>query len=232
MSRLKEEIVTNPRHLGQIADVHNLLSDRRPATGSAQDRFCNKLKTIIWSVLLYVCDDLVVFPPHSSEKLQRLQMIRKRDVTKDDMVDALLNWEESPFVWPSFTSTHCPPAKTSGSTDPITYFAGLPCHALSSTERQAFMQDLATSMKYTTAVHIGHIHQYLWEPVETDDVGKERLAKRLKTKTRDALLYVCADLNRIPRDISTKVAQKSDLISLLVDWVSTLFIGTLLFMII
>ncbi|KAJ3725342.1 hypothetical protein C8R42DRAFT_575940 [Lentinula raphanica] len=185
---------------------------------------------IIWNVLLYVCDDLVVFPPHSSEKLQRLPIIRKRDVTKDDMVDALLNWrltgiqEESPFVWPSFTSTHCPPAKTSASMDPITYFNGLPCHALSSTERQAFMKDLATSMKYTTAVHIGHIHQYLWEPVETDDVGKERLAKRLKTKTRDALLYVCADLNHIPRDISTKVAQKSDLISLLVDWVSNLSI--------
>ncbi|KAJ3833750.1 hypothetical protein F5878DRAFT_493385, partial [Lentinula raphanica] len=177
-----------------------------------------------WSVLLYVCDNLVVFPPHTSENLRRLQVIRKRDVTKDHMIDALLNWrlsgiqEERPFVWPYFTSSHHPPAKTSTSMEPITDFNGSPCRALSNLERQTFMQELTTSMKYTTAVHIGHIHQYLWEPVETDDVGKERLAKRLKTKTRDALLYVCADLNRIPRDISAKMAQKSDLISLLVDW--------------
>ncbi|KAJ3846524.1 hypothetical protein EV368DRAFT_88881 [Lentinula lateritia] len=73
-------------------------------------------------------------------------------------------------------------------------------------------------MVYKTAVHIGNIHQYLWQPINDNEMGKMKLANILKTKNRVALLFVCLDLNRVPMNISHKTVPKKDLISQLVDW--------------
>ncbi|KAJ3816256.1 hypothetical protein F5880DRAFT_1494486 [Lentinula raphanica] len=192
----------------------------------------NKLLTgATWSVLLYVCNNLVVFPPETSEMLQGMKSIKKRDISKNEMVDILIDWrlngihEVHSFVWPCFTPVHCPPARAPWSADLadlMIHSNGLAYRVLNNNDRCDYMQELTNSMNYTTAVHIGNIHQYLWETIENNATGTEKLAKRLKTKTKNSLLYVCADLNRFPRDHPNRAPLKDDLIALLVDWVSTM----------
>ncbi|KIK52806.1 hypothetical protein GYMLUDRAFT_250934 [Collybiopsis luxurians FD-317 M1] len=56
------------------------------------------------------------------------------------------------------------------------------------------MKDLADTMTYETANRIGSVHRWLCQPL----YDQEKLEKSLDTAPRDALLFVCQDLNRMP----------------------------------
>ncbi|KAJ3924916.1 MAG: hypothetical protein NXY57DRAFT_907648 [Lentinula lateritia] len=222
MRALGNDFRSSPRLLGQLSDIHTLLSDLRPSTTSELVQLRTRLGRMNWTTLLFVCEDLLAF---KSPSIQRMEIIQKSQITKDDMIDALVDWrldlvqEDGPFVWPHFTPTqHGPPR--SAQSPAITYFNGLPCRTLTDPEKEVLMKQLISTMVYKTAVHIGNIHQYLWQPINDNEMGKMKLANILKTKNRIALLFVCLDLNRVPMNISHKTVPKKDLISQLVDWVS------------
>ncbi|GAW04788.1 hypothetical protein LENED_006599 [Lentinula edodes] len=243
MMVLGNDFRSSPRLLGQLSDIHTLLSDSRPSTMSDLVQLRTRLGRMNWTTLLFVCEDLLAF---KSPSILRMEIIQKSQITKDDMINALVDWvspfrvttqasltcsqnqkrsnvvqEDGPFVWPHFTSTHHGPPR-SAQTPTITYFNGLPCRTLTDSEREALMKQLVSTMAYKTAVHIGHIHQYLWQPIGNNELGKVKLANILKTKNRVALLFVCLDLNRVPMNMSHKTIPKKDLISQLVEWVSTI----------
>ncbi|KAJ3853053.1 hypothetical protein EV368DRAFT_39732 [Lentinula lateritia] len=178
-----------------------------------------RLVKLNWVPLLFVCEDLLAF---GSPSFQTMETIRKSQITKDEIADALIAWrlnevqEDDPFIWPHFNPIHCPPPRTPWN-PAISYYNGRPCRMLSNSDKLAFMKELTNAMTYKTAVHI---HQYLWRPMNDDEIGRAKLANNLKSKNRAALLFICADLNRVPIDTSMKAVAKKDLISQLVYWVS------------
>ncbi|KAJ3924577.1 MAG: hypothetical protein NXY57DRAFT_907953 [Lentinula lateritia] len=186
-----------------------------------------RLRRLKWAVLLYVCNDLMVFPPQTYHILQRLDSMTKNDITISGMVEALIDWrlngvsEDCPFVWPHFTPYHGLPPKAPWSGPVITpsHRHNATYHNLTEADKEIFMQGIAETMNYNSAVGIGHVHELLWQPIDDTDIGKEKLAKSLKANSRHALLYVCTDLNRLPTNSSIKNISKNDLIYQLVDWV-------------
>ncbi|KAJ3914942.1 hypothetical protein F5877DRAFT_49497 [Lentinula edodes] len=222
MQTLSNDIRSDTRLLGQVFDIHDLLSDSRPSTAASLLQLQTRLRKMNWSPLLFVCEDLLAF---GSPSFQLMETIRKSQITKDEISDALIAWrlnevqEDDPFVWPYFNPVHYPPPRTPWN-PAISYFNGRPCRVFSNSEKLAFMKELTGAMTYKTGVHIGHVHQYLWRPMNDDEIGKAKLVNSLKSKNRAALLFVCADLNRVPLDTSLKSAAKKDLISQLVHWVS------------
>ncbi|KAJ3889198.1 hypothetical protein GG344DRAFT_52178 [Lentinula edodes] len=81
----------------------------------------------------------------------------------------------------------------------------------------AMMQDMAKKMNWHCATGVGHIHQLLWAPYDDSNVGREKLAKGLNAEGIDALLYVCADLNRVPLQLPRREVKRI-LIHQLIDW--------------
>ncbi|KAJ3903224.1 hypothetical protein F5879DRAFT_804021 [Lentinula edodes] len=221
---LGNDLRSSPRLLGQLSDIHTLLSDLRPSTTSELVQLRTRLGRMNWTTLLFVCEDLLAL---KSPSVLRMEIIQKSQITKDDMIDALVDWrldlvhEDGPFVWPHFTPTHHGPPRSAQSPT-ITYYNGSPCCTLTDSEKEVRMKQLISTMVYKTAIHIGHIHQYLWQPINNSEMGKVKLANILNTKNRVALLFVCLDLNRVPMNISHRIVPKKDLISQLVDWVSTI----------
>ncbi|KAH7867730.1 uncharacterized protein C8R40DRAFT_1178724 [Lentinula edodes] len=81
----------------------------------------------------------------------------------------------------------------------LAFHGNVACHILTNTEQKRMMQATARKMNWHSATGVGHIHQLLWAPCNnSSSVGKEKLAKGLNVEGVDALLYVCADLNRVP----------------------------------
>ncbi|KAJ3848117.1 hypothetical protein EV368DRAFT_68544 [Lentinula lateritia] len=193
MMVLGNDLRSSPRLLGQLSDIHTLLSDLRPSTTSELVQLRTRLGRMNWTTLLFVCEDLLAL---KSPSVLRMEIIQKSQITKDDMIDALVDWrldlvhEDGPFVWPHFTPTHHGPPRSAQSPT-ITYYNGSPCCTLTDSEK---------------------------EPINNSEMGKVKLANILNTKNRVALLFVCLDLNRVPMNISHRIVPKKDLISQLVDW--------------
>ena len=75
-------------------------------------------------------------------------------------------------------------------------------------------------MSYATAISIGHIHRYLKQPLlknENGDITYDRLQQNLLETPRDALVYVCADLDQLPSQF--RRPKKAALVEKLVQWV-------------
>ncbi|KAJ3980405.1 hypothetical protein F5890DRAFT_1419703 [Lentinula detonsa] len=76
------------------------------------------------------------------------------------------------------------------------------------------MENIARQMGYESVVRVGHIHRFLHQPLDNE----EQLEKNLERASRQALTYVCLDLNRMPGDGAT---DKDALIAQLIRWRST-----------
>ncbi|GAW07260.1 serine threonine protein kinase [Lentinula edodes] len=107
--------------------------------------------------------------------------------------------EEQLFIWPYFTPTDIPPpvipwathhASTPDHDNPITYRKFTPG------ECSNLLRELAASMTYHSASHVGNLHRLLQKPLVHDH--KDDLRKALKQSNGDALTYVCADIDRLP----------------------------------
>ncbi|KAH7873693.1 uncharacterized protein C8R40DRAFT_1007423, partial [Lentinula edodes] len=183
------------------------------------------LKSKKWGVLLYVCNDLMVFPAQISDEIAKKALVTKGDITKDDMVETLIEWrlngihEDQAFVWPHFTPTDITPPRASWASPVLsrTFHGNVACHMLTDVERKKIMQDMAKKMNWHCATGVGHIHQLLWAPCDDGNVGREKLAKGLNAEGIDALLYVCADLNRVPLQLPRREVKRI-LIHQLIDW--------------
>ncbi|KAH7877303.1 uncharacterized protein C8R40DRAFT_1040687, partial [Lentinula edodes] len=222
MLNLLVEIDTYKR---ELIDIHHLLSSLRPSTDLLQAQLRSRLKSKKWGALLYVCNDLMVFPVQISGGIVRKEMITKSDITKDDMIETLIEWrlhdihEDHAFVWPHFTPTMFAPPRAPWASPVLSlaFHGNVACHTLTDTERKRMMQDTARRMNWHSATGVGHIHQLLWAPCDNSSVGKEKLAKGLNVEGVDALLYVCADLNRVPLQLPRRDVKRI-LIYQLIDW--------------
>lgn len=57
-----------------------------------QTHLQSRLKSKKWGVLLYICNDLMVFPAQILNEITRKALVAKSDITKDSMVDTLVEW--------------------------------------------------------------------------------------------------------------------------------------------
>ncbi|KAJ3803931.1 hypothetical protein F5876DRAFT_53988, partial [Lentinula aff. lateritia] len=204
MSSLLVEIDAYKR---ELTDVHHLLSSPRPDTELMQIHLRSRLKSKKWGVLLYICNDLMVFPAQISNEIAR-KALRLNSIHEDQA-----------FVWPHFTPTDIAPPRAPWASPVLsrTFHGNVACHTLTDLEQKEMMQDMARKMNWHCAAGVGHIHQLLWAPCDDSNVGKEKLAKSLNAEGIDALLYVCADLNRVPLQLPRREIKRT-LIHQLTDW--------------
>ncbi|KIK50658.1 hypothetical protein GYMLUDRAFT_113325, partial [Collybiopsis luxurians FD-317 M1] len=110
--------------------------------------------------------------------------------------------EGGKFHWPHFTiQGHPQPIALWAPPSTLAIDSG--SHAFSELDdldRMNAMESLATTLSYDSAVRIGHIHCYLCQPLQDEEV----LIKNLERASRDALTFVCLDLNQLPSGKITK----------------------------
>ncbi|THV01610.1 hypothetical protein K435DRAFT_654934 [Dendrothele bispora CBS 962.96] len=71
--------------------IHQALSASSPSTNSDRNDYSKKLMNMKWVALLYVCNDLMLFPANRSAlKWQLTVMVGQ--IQKREMVDVLVNW--------------------------------------------------------------------------------------------------------------------------------------------
>ncbi|KAF8825246.1 hypothetical protein HHX47_DHR7000450 [Lentinula edodes] len=218
-------LVNISAHKRELSDIHHLLSLSQPSTDSLQTHLRSRLKNKKWGTLLYVCNDLMVFPAEISDEIARKASVTKSDIMKDDMVDTLIKWrlndihEDQAFVWPHFTPIGFAPPRAPWAYPILshTFHDNVPCHTFTDVERKNRLQDIARRMNWHCATGVGHIHQLLWAPCGDNHVEREKLAKGLNTEGIDALLYVCTDLNRVPLQLPRRDVKRI-LIHQLIDW--------------
>ncbi|KAJ3901937.1 hypothetical protein F5879DRAFT_924221 [Lentinula edodes] len=148
----------------------------------------SRLKSKKWGALIFVCNDLMVFPVQLLHGIIRKALVTKSDITKDDM---RLNdiQEDQAFIWPHFTPTSFAPPRAPWASPVLlhTFHGQIACRSLTDAERKAMMGNAARRMNWHSAIGVGHIHQLLWAPCDDSDIGKEKLAKALNAEGIDAL---------------------------------------------
>ncbi|KAJ3885680.1 hypothetical protein GG344DRAFT_70322 [Lentinula edodes] len=202
---LSSLISNDSRARQAVLDILNDLSERAPVTEAQKHQLYSRIQRHKWSAILYVCDNLAIFPNERPPDLRNSSQITQKDVTKRELSNILLHWrtheirEEQLFIWPYFTPTDIPPpvipwathhASTPDHDNPITYRKFTPG------ERSNLLRELAASMTYHSASHVGNLHRLLQKPLVHDH--KDDLRKALKQSNGDALTYVCADIDRLP----------------------------------
>ncbi|THU92395.1 hypothetical protein K435DRAFT_800503 [Dendrothele bispora CBS 962.96] len=93
--------------------------------------------------------------------------------------------------------------------------ADLPCRPLTPEQREELIQQLTLRMNYRSAQDVGTIHRKLREPLDYTDEAVRKLEKQLEESSRDALIYVCIDLYKLP---SSSPIKKKDLAKRLIVW--------------
>lgn len=89
MVSMKQDILSDKNGYRGVARAHSLLCAPSPESASEIKKLKEKIAKIKWTALLYVCNDLMVFPtPHLKEKAT----IGFKDVTIKKMAEALCNW--------------------------------------------------------------------------------------------------------------------------------------------
>ncbi|KAJ4476287.1 hypothetical protein C8R41DRAFT_869747 [Lentinula lateritia] len=202
---LSSLISNDSRARQAVLDILNDLSERAPVTEAQKHQLYSRIQRHKWSAILYVCDNLAIFPNERPPDLRNSSQITQKDVTKRELSNILLHWrtheirEEQLFIWPYFTPTDIPPpvipwathhASTPDHDNPIMYRKFTPG------ERSNLLRELAASMTYHSASHVGNLHRLLQKPLVHDH--KDDLRKALKQSNGDALTYVCADIDRLP----------------------------------
>ncbi|KAJ3816235.1 hypothetical protein F5880DRAFT_1619585 [Lentinula raphanica] len=209
------------RALGDVIKGHQYLCQRRPTTAERK-LLSKKLMGLRWHSLVYICNDLWISPV---KDLLEETKFSKNTVTRKEMAQGLLDWrvndinEDGIFAWPCFTMKNRP--------NPIAPWAhplavSIPANdasiQLDDQDRQTALLNLVNTFNYDSSVRVGHIHRYLCQPLRDQD----KLEKSLETATMDALMYVCLDLNRVPRTPASGKMTKELLIRALVHWVRAL----------
>ena len=88
---MKPILGDNTNGANDVAAIHSILSEACPALPEHPD-FEEKLARHRWSALLYVCNDLMVFPADKYLSFAASQFIAERAVTKAELAAALRTW--------------------------------------------------------------------------------------------------------------------------------------------
>ncbi|THU79924.1 hypothetical protein K435DRAFT_874930 [Dendrothele bispora CBS 962.96] len=106
MTKLKDIIANKISVVEDVKDIHLELSSKKPNVDHDQMSLEKSLKGATWAPLAYICNNVMALPEDLAEKSE----LRKRDITKQEMVNALVHWcthdveDDEEFQWPFFTS--------------------------------------------------------------------------------------------------------------------------------
>ncbi|KAF8828584.1 hypothetical protein HHX47_DHR3000403 [Lentinula edodes] len=200
LQSLKEEIANDSRASQSVADILNDLCDRAPVMEAEWRKWYLRIHKHKWHAILYICDNLAVFPNEGYSTLQTCLKIAQRNVRKSELTNILMKWRTSgikelqAFIWPYFTPTHLPtpdvPWAPSHNFEP-SQDGHIAFRKFEPGERLNLLTELTKSMSFHSATHIGNIHRLLQQPLVS---GQEDLRKALKQSNGDALAYVCTDI--------------------------------------
>ncbi|KAF5359925.1 hypothetical protein D9758_013986 [Tetrapyrgos nigripes] len=225
---MREEILNDKNAYRDVSRIHDSLSGPAPLPGThAETQFRDSLAKNRWISLLYVCNDLMVFPV---EGMEEQGSIHVKEVTKKGLATTLVTWrtgkvlQKDNFLWPFFipTDSRDPPnvswaeSPESDQETPSEYSVTDTdaCHNLSSNTRNDLLKFLSAQMNHHSAYAIGNIHRKLQQPLEKGLTGLGKILKR--DNTWNALAYVCVDLNCFPSGLAK--VDKSHLIAQLLLW--------------
>ncbi|KAH7871140.1 uncharacterized protein C8R40DRAFT_1072685 [Lentinula edodes] len=192
-------------------------SQKAPETLSKKKVLYRKIHKQKWNVILYICDNLAIFPDDRCPQHRASSKITKANVTKEQLTNILIEWringiqETDDFVWPFFTPKNVPP--------PVTPWARAPndpivtTRKLSLQECSELLTELSKSMNFTSALAIGNIHRVLQQPLARGE-PEDELRKVLKKFPGDSLAFVCIDIERLPAGKFSK----DDMVRQLMIW--------------
>ncbi|KAH7878355.1 uncharacterized protein C8R40DRAFT_1167781 [Lentinula edodes] len=222
LESLKVEILNDSRAYQGVLEILTDLCERAPEVESKKKALYGRIQKQKWNAILYVCDNLAIFPDHRCPQFQTSSKILKTNAKKEFLTNILINWrtndirEMQGFVWPYFTPIDMPP--------PITPWA--PTHpsngtgnthmgtrALAPGERLELLKELGKSMNYSSASGVGNIHRLLQQPLSRGE-QEDELRKVLRKLPGNSLAYVCTDIERLP----TGKFAKDDMVKQLMDW--------------
>ncbi|KAH7874280.1 uncharacterized protein C8R40DRAFT_1047907 [Lentinula edodes] len=227
LASLKAEISNDSRAYQAVLEILSDLSEKAPENSSKKKSLYGRIHKQKWIAILFVCDNLAIFPDHKFPQFQISSKIVKGNVTKENLTNILIDWrvdgikETEDFVWPFFTPVNSPPptapwapghpSSTTGDTSATT-------RTLTPEGQAELMRELGKSMSYSSALGVGGIHRLLQQPLARDE-PEDELRKALKKFSGDSLAYVCTDLKRLP---AGKFA-KDDMVKQLMAWVCIRF---------
>ncbi|KAJ3870498.1 hypothetical protein F5051DRAFT_447612 [Lentinula edodes] len=197
LESLKFEITADSRAFQAVMEILNDLSEKAPETLSKKKVLYRKIHKQKWNVILYMCDNLAIFPDDRCPQHRASSKITKVNVTKEQLTNILIEWringiqETDDFVWPFFTPKNVPP--------PVTPWARAPndpivtTRKLSLQECSELLTELSKSMNFTSALAIGNIHRVLLQPLARGE-PEDELRKVLKKFPGDSLAFATDDL--------------------------------------
>lgn len=99
LSRIQDwlaKVMQNRTHeLSDIVKGHQLLSGTRPKRSSERKRLIKALGGLHWHSLVYICNDLWIYPVNTL--LDQIQLSKTRAFTRNSMAQALAEWVRSDF---------------------------------------------------------------------------------------------------------------------------------------
>lgn len=98
LQSLKEEIANDSRASQSVADILNDLCDRAPVTEAEQRKWYLRIHKHKWHAILYICDNLAVFPNKGCPTLQTCLKIAQRNVRKSELTNILMKWVRSELI--------------------------------------------------------------------------------------------------------------------------------------
>ncbi|THV01483.1 hypothetical protein K435DRAFT_655161, partial [Dendrothele bispora CBS 962.96] len=91
-----EQISNDKIAFRQLSAIHVLLSGAAPKSKAEKKRYHDKLMNNKWNTLLYVCNDLMVFPRNDLRQKSRILV---KEVQKKQMANVLMKWRRNkPFT--------------------------------------------------------------------------------------------------------------------------------------
>ncbi|KAJ3858563.1 hypothetical protein EV359DRAFT_52073 [Lentinula novae-zelandiae] len=196
--------------------------EKAPDSSTKQKVLFGRIHKQKWNSILYVCDNLTLFPDNRCPEHQGASKIVKSNATKEHLTNLLIDWrmnniqERQGFIWPYFTPKNgplpaAPWAPTHRPDNGSNHSTGT--RKLSLQERSKLLKELGQSMNYTSAVGVGSIHRMLQQPLVPSEL--DELKKALKKMPGDSLAYVCTDIERLPCGEFVK----DDMVKQLTFWV-------------
>ncbi|KAJ3885702.1 hypothetical protein GG344DRAFT_30407, partial [Lentinula edodes] len=200
LESLKLEITADSRAFQAVMEILNDLSEKAPETLSKKKVLYRKIHKQKWNVILYMCDNLAIFPDDRCPQHRASSKITKANVTKEQLTNILIEW-----VRVSLSLSHLLVLSNIQRINGIQETDDFECSEL--------LTELSKSMNFTSALAIGNIHRVLQQPLARGE-PEDELRKVLKKFPGDSLAFVCIDIERLPAGKFSK----DDMVRQLMIW--------------
>ncbi|KAJ4501299.1 hypothetical protein C8R41DRAFT_913294 [Lentinula lateritia] len=178
----KVEILNDSRAYQGVLEILTDLCKRAPEVESKKKALYGRIQKQKWNAILFVCDNLAIFPDHRCPQFQMSSKILKTNAKKEFLTNILINWrtndirEMQGFVWPYFTPINMPPPITPWAPTRPSNGTGnthMGTRALAPGERLELLKELGKSMNYSSASGVGSIHRLLQQPLSRGEQEDE-----------------------------------------------------------